>query len=75
MKIILDAMGGDNAPEAPVLGAVEAACSPHRPKTSSFYLVRVCAGSWHCGQIAGFKASEPPSGAAAVNRGAIWVHG
>ena len=25
MKIILDAMGGDNAPEAPVLGAVEAA--------------------------------------------------
>ena len=27
MKIILDAMGGDNAPEAPVLGAVEAARS------------------------------------------------
>ena len=25
MKIILDAMGGDNAPEAPVLGAIEAA--------------------------------------------------
>ena len=25
MKIILDAMGGDNAPEAPVMGAVEAA--------------------------------------------------
>ena len=25
MKIILDAMGGDNAPQAPVLGAVEAA--------------------------------------------------
>ena len=25
MKIILDARGGDNAPEAPVLGAVEAA--------------------------------------------------
>ena len=25
MKIIVDAMGGDNAPEAPVLGAVEAA--------------------------------------------------
>ena len=25
MKIILDAMGGDNAPEAPVLGAVQAA--------------------------------------------------
>ena len=25
MKITLDAMGGDNAPEAPVLGAVEAA--------------------------------------------------
>ena len=25
MKIILDAMGGDLAPEAPVLGAVEAA--------------------------------------------------
>ena len=25
LKIILDAMGGDNAPEAPVLGAVEAA--------------------------------------------------
>ena len=24
MKIILDAMGGDNAPEAPVLGAIEA---------------------------------------------------
>ena len=27
MKIILDAMGGDNAPEAPVLGAIEAAKS------------------------------------------------
>ena len=25
MKIILDAMGGDLAPEAPVLGAIEAA--------------------------------------------------
>ena len=25
MKIILDAMGGDNAPEAPVLGTIEAA--------------------------------------------------
>ena len=25
MKIILDAMGGDNAPEAPVLGALQAA--------------------------------------------------
>ena len=25
MKIILDAMGGDHAPEAPVLGAIEAA--------------------------------------------------
>ena len=25
MKISLDAMGGDNAPEAPVLGAIEAA--------------------------------------------------
>ena len=25
MKIILDAMGGDNAPEAPVLGAIQAA--------------------------------------------------
>ena len=25
MKIILDAMGGDHAPEAPVLGAFEAA--------------------------------------------------
>ena len=25
MKIILDAMGGDNAPQAPVLGALEAA--------------------------------------------------
>ena len=25
MKIILDAMGGDNAPEAPVLGAIDAA--------------------------------------------------
>ena len=25
MKIIMDAMGGDNAPQAPVLGAVEAA--------------------------------------------------
>ena len=25
MKIILDAMGGDNAPDAPVLGAIEAA--------------------------------------------------
>ena len=25
MKIILDAMGGDNAPQAPVLGAVQAA--------------------------------------------------
>ena len=24
MKIILDAMGGDNAPEAPVLGAIDA---------------------------------------------------
>ena len=24
MKIILDAMGGDNAPEAPVLGALDA---------------------------------------------------
>ena len=24
MKIILDAMGGDNAPQAPVLGAIEA---------------------------------------------------
>ena len=24
MKIILDAMGGDNAPEAPVLGAIQA---------------------------------------------------
>ena len=27
MKIILDAMGGDNAPEAPVLGAIDAAKS------------------------------------------------
>ena len=25
MRIILDAMGGDNAPEAPVLGAIQAA--------------------------------------------------
>ena len=25
LKIILDAMGGDHAPEAPVLGAIEAA--------------------------------------------------
>ena len=25
MKIILDAMGGDNAPQAPVLGALQAA--------------------------------------------------
>ena len=25
MKIILDAMGGDHAPEAPVLGAIDAA--------------------------------------------------
>ena len=25
MKIIIDAMGGDNAPKAPVLGAIEAA--------------------------------------------------
>jgi len=25
MKIILDAMGGDNAPQAPVLGAIDAA--------------------------------------------------
>ena len=25
MKIILDAMGGDNAPQAPVLGAIQAA--------------------------------------------------
>ena len=24
MKIIVDAMGGDNAPQAPVMGAVEA---------------------------------------------------
>ena len=24
MKIILDAMGGDNAPEAPILGALDA---------------------------------------------------
>ena len=29
MKIILDAMGGDNAPEAPVLGAIEAAKTFH----------------------------------------------
>ncbi len=29
MKIILDAMGGDNAPEAPVLGAIEAAKAYH----------------------------------------------
>ena len=33
MKIILDAMGGDNAPEAPVLGAIEAAKIHHVPIT------------------------------------------
>ena len=27
MRIIVDAMGGDNAPKAPVLGAIEAAKS------------------------------------------------
>ena len=40
MKIILDAMGGDHAPEAPVLGAVQAAKVqgrelPDFPKTTA----------------------------------------
>lgn len=66
------------APKLPVrqeLGAVEAVCLPHGHKASSSYLVCVRSASWGCGQIAGFKAPEPPSGAAIVNRGAIWVQG
>ena len=31
MRIILDAMGGDHAPQAPVMGTIQAA-NTHRPK-------------------------------------------